>query len=319
MRPIKLTKIADNLSDTQHEEICAKILELGIDGIEISEFGGRWGATWDTNKNYNLHFLKFYNGIKALRIQLYSTVDISQVAELSDSLEYLHIGHCSNRKCQINFLGQIKNLKTLSTVKQFNGLDSITSLSHLTELGLTGYPIEKMDFLNELKTLKNLYLGFGTSSHINTINKLVNLEELQILWIKKLSNIDAVSSLQGLRKLKVEDQKQIVTLPDFSKLTNLKNIRLMNLTSLQDISSIKGSYLQEFVWTGPNKNADILNSIKGTNLPERVYTYFYTQREQRKAEQILGDKFSSLDKMKFEVDDNAPLNYYDLNTGQRVH
>ena len=162
-----------------------------------------------------------------------------------------------------------------------------------------------------------LYLGFGTSTHINTINKLTNLEELQILWIKKLHNIDAISNLIGITKLKIEDQKQIIALPDFSKLKNLINIRLTNLSSLQNISSLNDSCIQEFIWTGPNKNSEILNSIK-SHLPAKVFTYFYSQKEQKKAEQILGDNFSSLDKMKFEIKSNASLSYYDLNTGQKI-
>ena len=313
-----LTKIADNLNDKQHQETYAKIVELGIDGIEISEVGGRWGATWNENENYKLDFLKFYTGIKALRIQLSSVIDLNPIVGLSNSLEYLHIGASINKNINLTFLGQMRSLKTLSTVKQHNGLSNIVALNNLTKLYLTGYPIEKMDFLNELRTLKTLYLGFGTSNHINTINKLVNLEELQILWIKKLSNIDAISNLLEIRKLKMEDQKQIVSLPDLSKLREFKNIRLMNLGSLQNISSLKDSYIQEFIWTGPNKNSEILNSIKQSNLPEKVFTYFYTQKEQKKAEQILGAKFCLLDKMKFEMDNNASLHYYDLTTGQKI-
>jgi len=318
MRHISLTKIADNLSDKQHQETFTQISEQGIDGIEISGFGGRWGPTWDENKNYNLNFLKFYKGIKALRIQLSSTIDLNPIIQLADSLECIHIGERSNKKTGFSFLEQLRNLKSISTVRHINGLNGITTLRDLKELYLTGYSVDKMDFLNELKTLKRLYIGFGTSDHIDTINRLDNLEELDILWIKKLSNIDAISNLLKIQKLKIQDEKQIVALPDFSNLKNFKNIRLMNLGSLGDISSLTNSYIEEFIWTGPNKNSEILNSIKNSKNPKKVYSFFYTKKEQKKAERILIDKFCSLDKMKYEMVNAASEQYYNLTTGQKI-
>jgi hypothetical protein len=62
MKPTSITKIPDNLTEKEHREIAEKLSSLNIDGIELSDVGGRWGATWETQKNYNLDFLKFYKG-----------------------------------------------------------------------------------------------------------------------------------------------------------------------------------------------------------------------------------------------------------------
>jgi hypothetical protein len=320
MKPTSLTKIADNLTDNQHREIAEQLVIHKIDGIELSNAGGRWGPTWETNKDYDLNFLKFYKDVKAIRIYLPGVTDIKPILHLADSLENLQLGELKDKKISFDLLGEFSNLNYLSVVRQPKGLESIKRLSKLTELALTGYSVEKLTFLNELKNLRRLHIGFGTSKSIDTINKLENLEELDILWVKQLSDINSISKLTGLVKLKIEDEKQIRSLPDLSQLKLLKNIRLMNISTLEDISSVTDSFVDEFIITGPNKNADILKPIVKSNSVKKVYTYFYLKKEQAKAEQLLGNKFCKLGEMKFEMSHlkQMSLHYYDSKTGEEI-
>jgi hypothetical protein len=320
MKPISLTKIADNLTDNQHREIAEQLVIHKIDGIELSTAGGRYGETWLTNKDYDLSFLKFYKGIKTIRIFLPSVTDIKPILHLADSLENLHIGEFNNKKISFDFFADLSNLKCLNAVKQTKGLESIVQLSKLTELALTGYAIDKLSFLNDLKSLKRLYIGFGTSKNIDTINQLENLEELDILWVKQLTDISAISKLTSLIKLKIENEKQIKYLPDLSQLKRLKNIRLMNISTLEDISSLTNSYVEEFIITGPNKNTDILIPIAKNNCVKKVYTHFYLKKEQEKSEEILENKFCPLEKMEFEMIylKQISLKYFDYRTGEEI-
>ena len=104
MKQISLTKIADNLTDNQHREIAGQLAIHKIDGIELSDFGGRWGATWETNKDYDLTFLKFYKGIKAIRIYLPGVTDINPIMHLADSLENLQLGELNDKKISLDLL-----------------------------------------------------------------------------------------------------------------------------------------------------------------------------------------------------------------------
>lgn len=320
MKPISLTKIADNLTDNQHREIAEQLAIHKIDGIELSDAGGRWGATWETNKDYDLSFLKLYKGIKAIRIYLPGVTDIKPILHLADSLENLQLGELKDKKISLDLLGELSNLNYLSVVRHPKGFESITRLPKLTELALTGYSVDKLSFLNDLQKLRRLYIGFGTSKNIDTISKLENLEELDILWVKQLADISAISKLTSLIKLKIEDEKQIKALPDLSQLKQLKNIRLMNISSLEDISSLTNSFVEEFIITGPNKNADFLTPISKNKCVKKVYTYFYLKKEQIKAEQILANKFYTLDKMEFEMSHlkQMTLHYYDYKTGEVI-
>jgi len=321
MKPISLTKIADNLTDNQHREIAERLAIDKIDGIELSDAGGRWGATWETNKNYDLTFLKFYKRIKAIRIFLPGVTDIKPILHLADSLENLELGEFKDKKISLDILGDLLNLEYLSVVRQPKGLESIVRLPKLTELALTGYSVDNLLFLNELQGLKRLYIGFGTSKNIDTISQLKNLEELDILWVKQLADVNAISKLTSLIKLKVEDEKLITSLPDLSKNSKLKNIRLMNLSSLQDISSLTDSTVEEFIISGPNKNVDFLKQIQDNVSLQRVYSYFYLKKEQAKAEKLIGTKFSGLDQMRFEMTQlkQRSLKYYDIKTGQEIN
>lgn len=320
MESTSLAKIADNLTHNQHREIAEKLAIHNIDGIELSNAGGRWGATWETNKDYDLSFLKFYKGIKAIRIFLPCVTDIKPILHLSDSLENLQLGEFKEKKISLDLLGELSKLNYLSVVRQQKGIESIKRLSKLTELALTGYSVDKLSFLNDMHSLKRLYIGFGTSKNIDTINQLENLEELDILWVKQLSDIKAISKLTSLIKLKIENEKQIKSLPDLSKLKRLKNIRLMNLSTLEDITSLTSTSVDEFIISGPNKDADILKPIVKSNSVKKVYTYFYLKKEQAKAEQLLGKKFCGLDKMEFEMSHlkQISLRYYDHITGEEI-
>lgn len=321
MKPISFTKIADNLTDNQHREIAERLAIYKIDGIELSNAGGRWGTTWETNKDYDLSFLKFYKGIKAIRIFLPSVTDIKPIIHLADSLENLQLGEFNDKKISFDFLGDLSNIDYLSVVRQSKGLESIIRLSKLTELALTSYSVDKLSFLNDLKNLNRLYIGFGTSQNIDTITQLENLQELDILWVKQLSDINAISKLKGLIKLKIEDEKQIIKLPDLTENRNLKNIRLMNLSSLQDITALTDSNVEEFIISGPNKNVDFLSQISNSESLQRVFTYFYLKKEQAKAEKLIGHKFSGLEHMRFEMTHlkQRLTRYYDINTGQEIN
>jgi hypothetical protein len=321
MKPISLTKIADNLTDNQHREIAERLAIYKIDGIELSEAGGRWGATWDTNKDYDLTFLKFYKGIKAIRIFLPGVTDIKPILHVADSLENLQLGEFKDKKISLDFLSDLPNLGYLSVVRQPKGLESVVRLPKLTELALTGYSVDKLSFLNDLQGLRRLYIGFGTSKNIDSISQLKNLEELDILWVKQLADINAISKLTSLIKLKIEDEKQITSLPDLSKNSKLKNIRLMNLSSLHDISSLRYSSVEEFIISGPNKNVDFLNHISDSDSLQRVYSYFYLKKEQAKAEKLIGTKFSGLDQMRFEMAHlkQVSIKYYDIKNGKEIN
>lgn len=310
-----LIKVGPDLSDAEHANLAKQIFLKGIEGIEISYLGGRWGSIWNENENYSLDFLKFYRGIKSLRLQLMGLSDIGPIVELADSLEYLFLGEIASKRVSVDCLRQLTKLRFLSIVRPSKGLEGIVHLNNLRTLELTGLNVELLDYICEIDSLKRLKIGFGTSASLNSICSMRNLEELDILWVKKLSDITALSNLTSLNKVKIEDEKQIRVFPDISKLKDIKNIRLMNLGGLEDISSLVQSDLKEFVLTGPVKNAEILRPLVDSNI-ERVYTYFYTQREQSKAEKMLGDRFNN--ELNFEMDNRAPLSYYDINTGQII-
>lgn len=318
MKTISLVKIPDNLSDSQHKKIAKKIISSNIDGLEVSHFGGRWGATWESSKNYSLDFLTFYKGIKVLRLYLRGLRDLTPILALADDLENLQLGEFDFKKISLEPLSQLKNLTSLSAVRNQNGLEGITQLPNLSRLVLTGHSIEKLTFLNDLTKLKQLYIGFGTSKNLDNIKKLSKLEELDVLSVRQLSDIKAVSKLTNLVKLRMQSEKQITALPDLSNLPNLKYISLTDFGALEDVSSLVNSNVEEFILTCTTKNTDFLKSISNANKLQKVYTYFSTRKEQYESEKILGTKYCSFDNINFETPQNFNISYYDIETGNRI-
>jgi hypothetical protein len=267
-----------------------------------------------------LDFLKFYKGVKALWLYLPAVTDLKPIHHLAESLEALNFVKSSNKKASLDFLSELPGLKILSLNGQQKRLESITLLPNLEKLSLTGYPIDKLTFLNNIQTLKRLYIGFGTSKNIDTINRLENLEKLDILWVKTLENIDAISGLKSLIRLRIEDEKNIKALPDMSQLRQLKTIRLANVSSLEDISSLTNTFVEELIVTGPNKNVDFLMPLADSDCVNNVAVNFYLKKQQSKAIQILGNKFCHVKDMTFEMKHLKQLPYrrFDYETGKEL-
>ncbi|GAB2832523.1 leucine-rich repeat domain-containing protein [Ferruginibacter profundus] len=312
MTTVTLHKIADNLTNEQHLEIVKMLHTEKIDGIELSHFGGAYGSTWNDNEKYDLGFLSLYKGIKAIRVFLPLTQDLSYLHPLKDNLEWLSLGELSDKKVSLKPLAELTNLKSLDLVRNDKDIEILENLTNLEELSLTGYKVDKLFFFKSLQNLKRLYIGFGTSKSLDTLKSLKNLEQLNILWVKQLADVTAISDLVNLTNLKIEDEKQIKELPPLENLKKLKHIMLSNLGGLENIDSLTDSYVEEFALSGPLKNADIIKPVAASKFIQRAYTYFYTKKEQAKSQLIIGQKFVEYDKLQFGLDTRANIKYCSL-------
>jgi len=304
-----LVKIPQDLSDRRHIAMAAKILAHGIDGIELSWAGAGWGPVWKRNTDHDLSFLRFYKGIRTLRLDLPQVTDLHPLLELSPSLRYLHVSELDRNNLSFGFIGEMQALKFLSVVKHTKELEAITRLPNLASMTLKSYSLNKIPWLNECQSLKLLRIILGGSSDLKSLDKLGGLEELEIIWVKQLSDITAISNLKRLIKLSIEDEQHISRLPDLSKLKHLKNVCLRNIGALKDISALTTSHIKEFILNGPIGNVEMLKPLASHKGIERVYTFLKNKTSQKKAEALLGNKFQR--KMIFKMDNSATLTYFD--------
>jgi hypothetical protein len=242
---VKLKKISEKLCDEEHVFVAEEIQFGKIDGISISYLGGAFGPTWSPNEDYDLSFLKYYNGIRALEVYLPGLTNIEPLAAHAKSLEFLRLGEFNRKTVSLNPLKELKNLSSLSLVKNKKDFEVIAELPNIRDLSLTGYQGRQVDVISSLNKLSNLYLGFGTLENLTAIEKLSGLKTLELLWVKKLSDLSAINNLNELEVLNLSTLKQVTDLPNLSLLIKLKSLILDTLNGLTSLEGLRDSSVIE--------------------------------------------------------------------------
>jgi len=242
---VKLKKIADNLSDEEHSSIAEEIRQGKIDGISLSCSGGAFGPIWSVGKDYNLDFLKYYSGIRALEVFLPALTSIDAIAEYVNEIQFLSMGELNNKTVSLKPLADLTKLNSLSLVRTKKDIDSIASLTNLKDLSLTGYQVKQIEHVASMSNLIKLYLGFGTFEDLNAVKELSKLQSLEILWVKKLHDLSALEKLTSLKYLHLNTLKQVTYIPDISKLSQLKSLVMVTMNGLSSLSGIYGSSISE--------------------------------------------------------------------------
>ncbi|MCW9017914.1 MAG: hypothetical protein OQJ89_13165, partial [Kangiellaceae bacterium] len=235
---MRLKKISDSLTDSQHKKQAAEILSgKDCDGISLSHMGGNFGPTWDKDTDYSLAFLEHYQGINAIEVHLPSVTDLSPVESLKDSLTAIRVGEFSSKSTSIAPLKTLTNLNKVSLCRNYKGFIEVLETVKPASLRLTGYREKDLNEIPEVPSVTSLFIGYSTLSELE-LSGFSNLEVLTLEWIKKLVDFDFLTRLSNLKALKMSTIKSIEVIPNLEKNTELESIILEQLTGLKDISSL---------------------------------------------------------------------------------
>lgn len=178
---------------------------------------------------FNLDVLTELENIQTLRIALFDLKDYSFVNNLSPDIGELCIS-ADTMGNEVVFdcawLTQYEKLKTLYLGKKAKKhIECIAEIESLENLTLRGIKLKDFNFLrrNELHSLSIHFCG------MNDLTSLAGYDSLRMLelWrIMKLEDISFVNTLTSLEQLYLRDLSHITTLPDLSKLKNLKKVVL---------------------------------------------------------------------------------------------
>ncbi|WP_394834643.1 hypothetical protein LVJ94_49920 [Pendulispora rubella] len=128
-----------------------------------------------------------------------------------------------------------------------NDVAAIGALEDLRYLALTGYNLEKCDFLSALGSLESVYIGFGGGKTLDALRGKRNLRRLELMKVSRLEDFAAIGDLEALEWLKIEQQARLRKLPSFERVPQLKFLYLDTVDGLQDLSSLDGRQLQELL------------------------------------------------------------------------
>ena len=171
-------------------------------------------------------------GLKELNLNLFDLRDYSFMQNMSKDLEKVSIsadtmGGSINFDCK--WLLRYSRLHTLYLGKKAKkNIEEIKKLPELRDLTISGIKLKDFEFLRE-KNLESLAIRWCGMPDLSSLKEFHSLKHLELWRIMKLEDISFISTLSGLVSLSLEDLKHITSLPDLSRLTNLRDIKLDNV------------------------------------------------------------------------------------------
>ena len=213
----------------------------------------------------DLGFLKYFETVKRLHVALYELEDITGFSHLrSGDLEALTFGE-TKKKFLLRFLETLPRLKKLFLVRHKIDLYSLHGLTELEDLGLSGITLPDLSLLLPLVRLRKLAVLLGSTTNLAELRRLPLLEELFLMRITGLSDLDVLGDLSGLRTLRLDWMRNVLSLPNFSGLARLDNVTLDTMKGLTDLTPLAAaSTLRRLVVTAmPQLTAESFRCFVG--------------------------------------------------------
>ncbi|WP_145411287.1 leucine-rich repeat domain-containing protein [Paenibacillus xylanexedens] len=171
--------------------------------------------------------------VTALKIHLQQRQHLTQLSAL-ERMNYLEIH--SPKAQSLDFIRNFKYLKYLLLSGKFNDLSPIEDCIRLETLVLN-CAIEKLDFVVDLPFLAYLAIDSCIFNDSLDVLSTSNISMLRLSAVRNLSNIDTLETLKNLVYLRLSLPK-VERLCDFSRLSNLRQLELDYMKSLQDIDHL---------------------------------------------------------------------------------
>lgn len=148
------------------------------------------------------------------------------------NLEFLSI----DQPIKLDLL-QFSNLKTLYFTGD-NKLKNIEALINLRHLLMTSTTHKDLTHLENLRNLEILRICGGRITSLQGIEAFRNLERLDLLYCRKLIDVDSISELAYLKKLHIEKCGQVANLDFLQGNQTIRNLFVEKVTNLGFISSM---------------------------------------------------------------------------------
>ena len=185
----------------------------------------------------NLEFLRYFPGLRRLRLDLYELEEVAGFSHLQGGLEELTFTD-TRRTFSLRFLETLPRLTRLFLVKHTKDLPVIQTLSRLDRLGLSGITLPDLAIIEPLTQLRDLSIVLGGTRNLEVLPRLPKLERLFLMRITKMSDLGVLADIEGLRSLRLDWMRNVTSLPSFSRLSGLENIELDTMKGLAELSPV---------------------------------------------------------------------------------
>jgi hypothetical protein len=164
----------------------------------------------------DLRFLKYFQNLSRLSIDVDSLVDLNCLRSLSTELVHLEL---------------ILRSKTAKY-----SLDALEHFDNLQSLKLLGY-CEDLSRFPKLTSLKALMLSEISLKNFSSVSCLPHLQSF-VLADSKLSDLSAIANMTSLKYLGLARLPKLLSMPNISELEHLEYLHLIGLTKLTAIGCL---------------------------------------------------------------------------------
>lgn len=196
--------------------------------------------------------------------------------------------YSSNKNADLGILRDYPNVETLFINGDFANIDDISSLISLNGLTIrltSDTPLNNLYIsgLKRLSVYERLNDGFE-----NLITE--SLEYLELMEIRKISDLSFVERASGLRKLYLMSLPGVEKLPDFEKMPNLYGLKIYELHKLIDIESLTKSAVR---YLAVSLAADKLN---GSKIADVLLRMEYLERASMILDRSSNTRYNAIEK-----------------------
>ncbi len=184
-----------------------------------------------------------FSGLKSLTIEsVNDSTNLLELAKLKE-LEVLNLEYIvDDQNLNLDFLASLTKLKSLRIVldheSNFSKTDVFYGLPNIEVLDLTNFnQLKNIDFVKGMPKLKCLKLENCAIVDIEPLRANIALTQLSLNYLRKLTDVSALSTLKSLQKLKL-----IYVEVDPDAMPNLSNLALLKDVTIDDdyVSAITG-------------------------------------------------------------------------------
>ncbi|EFM65350.1 leucine Rich Repeat protein [Peptostreptococcus stomatis DSM 17678] len=205
------------------------------------------------SKLTNLEELDLYGnrGIKSIdgfekltklrKLLLNRTMGITDIEPLKECMDLEELSIQYNKVSSIEALKKHEKLLSLdiSGNKNISDLSPLFNSNKLVRLLANGNKITSLEGLRNMIDLKELHVSENKISDLSPLEKLLNLDDLDIGNNPDIESIEVLKNLTNISELKMNNAKKV---KDFTPISSLKNLDELNITrcGLTDISFLEG-------------------------------------------------------------------------------
>jgi hypothetical protein len=258
----KLLKLLESLENRQNIEVLVIDWTSSLDDLEIVKYFPNIKRLILSGKN-----LKKISGIEALKnlSELLIETEKNNRRKIH-GIEKLGLSSLSvdyALQSDLEIISKCTSIKFLHLEGSFDiDFRAFSQLSLLEKMSFVNRRIEEISNLNCMKNLRTLDIAYCS----NLTRFGGNNENLEVLWLQSCNrlNLDSITQLKNLSLLRMMSQKNISDLDFLSNLHKLKKLRItsanLNSTNLEALKTSK--YLED-VWLSVNDN--IIEDIGKSN------------------------------------------------------